>query len=186
MSVKDPYAMFDDSDVKDSKEDQRAKELEDILALPDINLEQVAKLMKAGHEDKFIAEFFGISTPKFVAMKRKYPIFADLCDDWRRFASARVERALYERAVGYEHPEEKVFCDKGEIITHEQVKHYPPDVGAAKYWLNNRKPKEWKEKQEIELNANDNMADMILKARERLRRAKKDPQLSKDEEEIFG
>ena len=87
MSVKDPYAMFDDSDVKDSKEDQRAKELEDLLSLPDINLEQVAKLLKAGHNEKFIAEFFGISTSKFVWMKRKYPMFADLCDDWRKFAT---------------------------------------------------------------------------------------------------
>ena len=185
MSVKDPYAMFDDSDVKDKKVKDKADELEEVLALPDVNLEQVAKLMKAGMDDPFIADFLGISIQKFRGLKRKYPMFADLCDDWRKFATERVERALYERAVGYEHPEEKVFCDKGEIITHEQTKHYPPDVGAAKYWLNNRKSKEWKEKQEVELTATDNMAELILKARERVKAAKKDPELRKAEEEIF-
>jgi hypothetical protein len=31
------------------------------------------------------------------------------------------------------------------------TKHYPPDVGAAKYWLNNRQPERWRNQVEIEV-----------------------------------
>jgi len=30
------------------------------------------------------------------------------------------------------------------------VKHYPPDTTAAIFWLKNRQPAKWREKQEVE------------------------------------
>jgi hypothetical protein len=59
------------------------------------------------------------------------------------FDTANVEKSLLARALGYEHPEEKVFCHNGEIITHNQIKHYPPDVAAILVWLTNRQPERW-------------------------------------------
>ena len=69
--------------------------------------------------------------------------------DGKEVADRRVERALFERATGYNHPELKVFCHNGEIVTHEVNKHYPPDVTAAIHWLKVRKPSEWREVNEL-------------------------------------
>jgi DNA-binding transcriptional ArsR family regulator len=48
---------------------------------------------------------------------------------------------LYERAVGYQHQAEKILTvagPKGEgssVERHEYTEHYPPDVAAAKLWV---------------------------------------------------
>ena len=62
----------------------------------------------------------------------------------------RVERALFNRAVGYSFESEKVFQHQGEIIRAPTVEHVPPDPGAAMNWLKNRNPDTWRDKQEIE------------------------------------
>lgn len=48
---------------------------------------------------------------------------------------ANVLRALYSRAMGYEHPEEKAQFADGVWQTHEQTKHYPPDKASAQEFL---------------------------------------------------
>lgn len=64
---------------------------------------------------------------------------------------------LFQRAVGYSHPEEKVFQYNGEIITHMITKHYPPDTQAAQFWLRNRQPERWKEMTAGDVNVNTNV-----------------------------
>jgi hypothetical protein len=39
----------------------------------------------------------------------------------------------------------------GEVIELRKHKYYPADTGAAKLWLTNRKPHEWKETQKHEI-----------------------------------
>src|SRR3546814_284664 len=65
-------------------------------------------------------------------------------------ADARVERSLYQRAVGYSFDAEKIMQDKGVVVRADYVEHLPPDVSAAQYWLNNRKGYDWKSKVEHE------------------------------------
>jgi hypothetical protein len=60
-------------------------------------------------------------------------------------ADQRVERSLYERAVGYSYHSEKLFCHEGDVIRVPITEHVPPDVKVAMHWLHNRKPKECKE-----------------------------------------
>jgi len=48
---------------------------------------------------------------------------------------------LYDRAIGYLHKAEKIFCTKdGEIVRAEYIEHHPPDERAASLWLRNRQP----------------------------------------------
>ena len=42
-----------------------------------------------------------------------------------------ILNALYERAIGYTHPEVKINVYEGEVITTRVLKHYPPDKQAA-------------------------------------------------------
>ena len=39
----------------------------------------------------------------------------------------------------------------GEPVCAPYVQHFPPDVGAAKLWLTNRRPKDWRERREVEV-----------------------------------
>lgn len=80
-----------------------------------------------------------------------YPEFRDALRAKARSAcDARVERALYERAVGYTFESEKIFCQEGLVIRAGILEHVPPDVKAAELWLLNRQPDKWKPRKAIE------------------------------------
>ena len=64
----------------------------------------------------------------------------------KEVADNRVERSLYNRAVGYTFDSEKVFQHQGEIVRAKTVEHVPPDTTAGIFWLKNRKPAEWRDK----------------------------------------
>ncbi len=66
--------------------------------------------------------------------------------DW----DTKVENALLRRAVGYEYTETRVEeSDKGSKVT-EITKHMPPDTKAAIFWLKNRQPGRWSDRQILE------------------------------------
>jgi len=114
-------------------------------------IEQVYKLCKLGSTDKDIADFFNVTETTINNWKDSEPkFFESLKRGKDAFDTIKVEGALKHRAIGYEHNETKVFCQDGQIITHEVVKHYPPDTGAAAFWLKNRDPERWRDKQEID------------------------------------
>jgi hypothetical protein len=113
------------------------------------------KFALLGLSDKKMAEFFGVSEKKFHDWKIEHPQFLQSLTRGKEIADAEVAKSLYQRAMGYSHPEEKVFQHNGEIIRAETVKHYPPDTGAATLWLKNRQPKIWRDKQEHEHSGKD-------------------------------
>ena len=45
--------------------------------------------------------------------------------------------------------------NNGEPVYAEYVEHVPPDPGAAKMWLTNRRPEQWREKNTTELTGKD-------------------------------
>ena len=58
--------------------------------------------------------------------------------------------AGYHRAMGYSHPEEKIFCSKdGEVTRVMTTRHYPPDTTAFIYWTKNRMPEHFRDKQDV-------------------------------------
>ena len=59
-------------------------------------------------------------------------------------------------------PCKKVFDDKlneieetEEIVEHEEEMHIPADTTAQIFWLKNRRPKEWRERVEVETNTEE-------------------------------
>lgn len=101
--------------------------------------EQVYKLSLLGATDKEIADFFGVCEATINNWKKAFPGFLESIKKGKIQADAEVAERLYNRAMGYEHPEEKIFCQEGEIIRADTTKHYPPDTGAAFIWLKNRR-----------------------------------------------
>ena len=82
-----------------------------------LDLEKVRKLAELGHTDTFMADFFGIPYHNWMYWKKAYPAFFEALKNWKDHADQRVERSLYESAIGYEHQEEKIFCNKDGYVT---------------------------------------------------------------------
>jgi len=134
--------------------------------------EQVYKLGLLGATDEEMASFFEIAKSTFNNWKKKYPEFMDSIKRGKDIANANVAESLYKRALGYEHKDEKVFCSDGGIVTHETIKHYPPDTGAAMAWLKNRTrhlQKPWSDKTELEVSGDISFAESLKEARNRAR-----------------
>ncbi len=100
--------------------------------------------------DKQMADVVGVSEQTINNWKLKDPNFLESLKAEKEIADARVERSLFERATGYSHAEDKIFNDNGTPLVVPTVKHYAPDTTAAIFWLKNRKPREWRDKQDIE------------------------------------
>jgi hypothetical protein len=117
-----------------------------------IDLEQVEKLARKGWTDLEMAEFFGMDVRTWYRWKGSDPEFCQALKEWKDEADSRVERSLYERANGYSHPAVKIFLPGGaeKPVVVDYVEHYPPDTTAAIFWLKNRKPEEWRDKQDVE------------------------------------
>lgn len=113
-------------------------------------VEQAQKLAALGATDRDIADFFKVSEATLNRWKQTVPEFCESLKVGKGPADERVEQSLYRRAVGYTFDSEKVFQFQGEIVRAKTVEHVPPDTTAAIFWLKNRKPQEWRDKQEVE------------------------------------
>ncbi len=111
---------------------------------------QAIPLCMLGYTNEKLAEFFGVHIDTLYEWKNKHVTFSEALSVGREKASSQIAVSLFQRAKGYSHEEEKVFCSDGKIITYKTTKHYPPEVKAIALWLKNKYPELWKEKQEIE------------------------------------
>jgi hypothetical protein len=115
-----------------------------------------------GATDADLAGFFEVSEVTLNAWKKKHPNFLKSLKAGKDEADAKVAAAMYNRALGYSHPEDKIFCGKdGEITVVPTTKHYPPDHGSCMSWLKNRQPARFRDKQEIDLGLTDDMKDFM-------------------------
>ena len=128
---------------------------------------QAEKICLLGATDEFLADYFEVDVSTINVWKEKHSEFKESIKRGKKDADAKVAESLYGRAVGYSHPEQKVFNNQGEIVTHDTIKHYAPDPTAAIFWLKNRQPKEWRDKQEVEHAGQIDIADRIQRARSR-------------------
>ena len=107
-----------------------------------------------GLTDEQIAHNIGINPSTLYDWQNKYPEISKTLKKGKEVVDRMVENALFKRAVGYDYEEvtkERVYDkDTGEHYTVETkrvLKHVAPDVTAQIYWLKNRKPEVWREKQ---------------------------------------
>lgn len=112
---------------------------------------QAEKLCALGAIDKDLADFFNVSIQTLNSWKNEHPEFLESLKESKAIADAKVERSLYERATGYSHPEDKIFNNQGEELIVPTTKHYAPDTTAGIFWLKNRRPNEWRDKQDLDV-----------------------------------
>lgn len=108
-----------------------------------------------GKTNKQLAEFFEVNETTIGDWMVKYAAFATAIKRGKDIADGEVVAALFHRAKGYSHASEeiKVISDgmgMGSSVERVPItKQYAPDPIAAIFWLKNRQPEVWREKQEI-------------------------------------
>lgn len=112
-------------------------------------IEQARKLATLGATDREMADFFEVSESTFYLWKLEHPELSEALKQSKEAADERVEHSLYRRALGYSHDAVKIVQVGGEVVNAPYVEHYPPDTTAAIFWLKNRRPKEWRDRQEL-------------------------------------
>lgn len=115
-----------------------------------LDLKQVKRLAEKGWTDEEMAAFFEVSTRTWLRWKATDEKFCQALKEWKGHADARVERSLYEKAIGFEHPDVHVSNYQGTVTLTPIQKRYAPDTTAAIFWLKNRQPEKWRDKQEVE------------------------------------
>lgn len=116
--------------------------------------ETFLRLTKEGKTLAEVAEIVGVTSRTLTNWMGQHQELLLAVRESRHMADEMVEASLYQRALGYSHPETKMFCYEGCVVSEDTVKHYPPDTQAAMFWLRNRQPERWKEKTEGDVNVN--------------------------------
>lgn len=106
------------------------------------------KLVRLGAKDVELADFFGVTISTLYRWKNTHKQFSDALKLTKEETDARVERSLFERATGYERNSVKIFLNRdGEVIQVPFREYIAPDTTACIFWLKNRQPANWRDKQ---------------------------------------
>lgn len=114
-----------------------------------VDFNQVALLCDRGFTDKDLARFYGVNEGTINNWK-KDPAFLQVLKSHKENADENVKKSLYQRAIGYWAPDTKIMQHDGVPIEVDTLKYYAPDVTACIFWLKNRQPLDWRDKQDVE------------------------------------
>ena len=127
-------------------------------------LTKVTAWARDGLTQEQIAHNIGIAPPTLCAWKSKHSEFNEALKKGKEVVDIEVENALYKRAIGYE--DEEVTIERVEVgtdvagrpvfdeaVTKRVRKQQPPDVTAQIFWLKNRKPAQWRDKQDLQVDS---------------------------------
>jgi DNA-binding XRE family transcriptional regulator len=117
-----------------------------------------------GLKDEDISKKLDINRTTLYDWKNKYPDISDALKKGKEIVDIEVENSLLSNALGFEYEEEiafkckKVFYDmqgrkcEEEEIKIAKIKRYKcAETTADIFWLKNRKPGVWRDKQDIEI-----------------------------------
>ena len=114
--------------------------------------EQAYKLAREGFTDKKIAGFFKVRERTINNWKKDHAEFFQALKKGKdEFDSDVIEKSLAKRASGYSHPDVHISNYQGKITVTPIIKHYPPDPTSMIFWLKNRLPDRWRDKQKVEI-----------------------------------
>lgn len=113
--------------------------------------EQVQKLCAMGAIDEEVADFFGVARRTIIRWRHTHADFAKAMLAGKDLADDRVERTLYQLALGYTKQVTKVFLPQGAKSARDAVKvtvdePVGPSPGACIFWLKNRRREQWRDR----------------------------------------
>lgn len=108
---------------------------------------QAEKLCQLGATDADLADFFEVNVTTIWRWQSAHPDFCKALKVGKDEGDARVERSLYQKAVGYEFDAVKIFMPAGaeEPVYAPYREKVAPDTTAAIFWLKNRRREAWRD-----------------------------------------
>lgn len=114
--------------------------------------EQAFKYCLLGATDERLAEFFEVDVATINRWKLAHPNFCASIKKGKEQADSEIAQSLFYRAKGYTAKKVVTATNQGQITDIQEVNEYVgPDTTAAIFWLKNRQPKQWRDKQEQEV-----------------------------------
>lgn len=111
-----------------------------------------------------IAHNMGIHIGTLCKYKKQHNEINEALKKGKEVADIEVENAMFKAAIGYTKTvkkpikvrEEKTVQGKGKVVQEhieyvDEEIYIPPNITAGIYWLNNRKPNEWRNKHRAEI-----------------------------------
>jgi len=113
-----------------------------------------------GATDAQMADSFGVTEQTLNNWKHDFPSFFESLKSSKLVADAKVAESLYKRAQGFEYDEVTDDEKNGQKTIRKMV---PPDPTSMIFWLKNRQPAAWRDKQEVAVdshNVNENITGL--------------------------
>lgn len=98
-----------------------------------------------GLTNEQIAKNIGINPDTLYTWMKRFPEISESLKKGKEVVDRQVENALLKSALGFHYVEEMV-TNQGEVV--QVTKYEKPNTTAQIFWLKNRKPDAWKDKQE--------------------------------------
>lgn len=129
--------------------------------LEENNLKQLEAWRRDGLKYDQIAKNMGITEKTLYEWQNKYSAICEALKKGKEVADIEVENATFKSALGFHEKvtkpikvTKKTFDEEtGKIVSSiEEIKYveedvyFPPNMTAAIFWLKNRKPNEWKDR----------------------------------------
>lgn len=105
-----------------------------------------AKMCELGATDFDLATAFEVASSTVRRWRHEHEEFAKACTSGKDMANTHVERSLYAKATGYTYSSEKIVVVEGKIERVEITEHVPPSDTACIFWLKNRRPDIWRDR----------------------------------------
>ena len=114
--------------------------------------EKILKMAELGLTDKQVAYICGVTYQTVNNWKIAHPDFFDSLKISKELADMHVEQSLYRKAKGGLKTTEihDGIDATGNVVNKTVVRELAPDNTAMIFWLKNRQPGKWREKQEVE------------------------------------
>lgn len=131
-------------------------------------IQKTFQLCLLGLTNRQLAGVFNVSEDSITYWYKTKPRFRQAVDDGRTHADSEAAKALYRKALGYEHQAVKFFKDRvtekeydeegnvifersyTRIIKQPYTKKYPPDTKALIKWLGVRNREYWGESYKVQ------------------------------------
>lgn len=135
--------------------------------------ERIAKtleLAQLGKTNVQMAEIIGVSE----ATIRRWMLldfeFSTAVKLLKQEADELIEASLFKSALGYDKRTKKNIVTRDGVEEIEDTTYYPPNPTSMIFWLKNRRPKQWKDRVEIQTETKETLTVIAHGNRTQLKR----------------
>lgn len=115
-------------------------------------IKYAVKLANLGATNDQIADFLEVNVDTLYEWGEKHPEFSESLKRAKEIHDDQlVEKSLLKRATGYIRTIERLDKDGCAVACQEEL---PPDPTSMIFWLKNRQPQKWRDRQELEHSGN--------------------------------